>query len=169
MNDNGIERIHETALALLEEPGIRIEHPALEALLLKAGARSGAAAEVVRFPRRLVMERIAPLPSGLPFCRSVSTAGSESVPTARRSFGPFPGMNMFEEGSLRPFTSKDMARWARLLDRLPNLDGVFSYAMDDVPPKARDVVRSPNPRGKHDEAYPRLLLFPRRIWTSWSA
>jgi trimethylamine--corrinoid protein Co-methyltransferase len=33
-----------------------------------------------------------------------------------------------------------MAGWARLLDRLPNVDGVFSLSLDDIHPRARDVV-----------------------------
>jgi trimethylamine--corrinoid protein Co-methyltransferase len=49
-------------------------------------------------------------------------------------------MKMYEDNVIRPFTKNDMARVARLLDKLENVDGVFGYALDDVPPRARDVV-----------------------------
>jgi len=139
MKDGEIERIHETAIRLLSDPGIRVEHPAIEKLLLKEGAKPGGAAEVIRFPRDMVEEKMSLCPREFLFAdrfgqgRTVSPQG-ESV------IWSVPGMYLFEDGAFRPFTSPDMARWARLLDRLPNLDGVFSYALDDIPPRARDVV-----------------------------
>lgn len=51
-----------------------------------------------------------------------------------------PGLKIYENNSSRPFTKDDMARIARLLDQLEAVDAVFGYAMDDVPPPARDVV-----------------------------
>jgi len=135
----GIERIHETALSLLENPGVKIEHPAIEALLLKEGAKPGASTAVVRFPRKMVEEKIALCPREFRFADRFNQ-GKLVTPDGESTIWSVPGMNLFEDGKIRPFTSGDMARWARLLDRLPNLDGVFSYAMEDVPPAARDVV-----------------------------
>lgn len=37
-------------------------------------------------------------------------------------------------------TQNDMARAARLLDQLDNVDAVFGLALDDVPPRVCDVV-----------------------------
>jgi trimethylamine---corrinoid protein Co-methyltransferase len=50
-----IQRIHETSLALLAEPGVRIPHAAMRQLFLEAGAEVNEAAEVVRIPESLVM------------------------------------------------------------------------------------------------------------------
>ncbi len=135
----GIEQIHETALALLENPGVRIEHPAIEALLLKEGAASGSAPEVIRFPRKMVEEKMALCPREFRFADRFNQ-GKVVSPEGEAAIWSVPGMNILEKGEFRPFNSVDMARWARLLDRLPNVDGVFSYAMEDVLPKARDVV-----------------------------
>ncbi|TFH40636.1 MAG: hypothetical protein E4G96_07130, partial [Chrysiogenales bacterium] len=135
----GIEKIHETALALLEDPGIRIEHPVIYTLLLKEGAKPGASADVIRFPRKMVEEKMKLCPREFRFADRFNK-GKMVSPEGESTIWSVPGMNLFEEGKFRPFTSGDMARWTRLLDRLPNVDGVFSYAMEDVPPKARDVV-----------------------------
>jgi hypothetical protein len=45
-----------------------------------------------------------------------------------------PGLKMYENNAIRPFTKEDMAKVARLLDQLENVDGVFGFALDDVPP-----------------------------------
>ncbi len=139
MAGGGIEQIHETALSLLEDPGVKIEHPAIGAMLLKEGAKPGAAAEVFRFPRKLVEEKLALCPREFLFADRFNQ-GKPVSPDGEAVIWSVPGMYLFEKGECRPFTSQDMARWARLLDRLSNLDAVFSLAMDDVPAKARDVV-----------------------------
>ncbi|MCL1818370.1 MAG: trimethylamine methyltransferase family protein [Spirochaetaceae bacterium] len=134
-----IEQIHETALDLLENPGVRLEHPEINARLIKEGASLGAAPDVIRFPRKMVQEKIALCPPEFRFADrfnqgKILSAAGESVVWS------VPGMSLFDKGECRPFTSRDMAGWARLIDRLPNVDGVFSLAMDDIPPRARDVA-----------------------------
>ena len=136
---SGIEQINETALDLLENPGVRMEHPEITALLIKEGASSGSAPDVIRFPRKMVQEKISLCPPE--FCyadrfnqvKTLSPAGESGIWSS-------PGMNMVEKGKCRPFTSQDMASWARLIDRLPNIDAVFGVSMDDIPPGARDVA-----------------------------
>ena len=49
-------------------------------------------------------------------------------------------MYWHEDGAARAFTAADMAATARLVDKLPNVDAVFGLAMEDVPPRSRDVV-----------------------------
>jgi trimethylamine--corrinoid protein Co-methyltransferase len=134
-----IEQIHEAALSLLEDPGIRIEHPRICELLLKEGAGCGQSSDIIRFPRKLVMEKIRICPPEFCFADRFNQ-GKRVKPDGESVIWSVPGMNYFSRGQCRPFTSQDMALWARLLDRLPNIDGVFSLAMNDIPPKARDVI-----------------------------
>ena len=133
------EKIHNAAMALLKDPGIKLDHDEICKGLLDAGAQKGVSAEVIRFPKELVAEKLALCPREFVFAdkegngRPVS-AKSDAV------IWSVPGLKMYENNAIRPFTKKDMARVARLLDQLENVDGVFGFALDDVPPRARDVV-----------------------------
>ena len=134
-----IEQINETALALLQEPGVRMEHDEICKLLLSHGAREGDGTNVIRFPRQLVEDAVSRCPSS--FTLADRFGGGKTVsPDGESAIWSVPGMNIYENGAARPFVSADLPRWARLLHRLPNVDGIFSYAMEDVPAKARDVV-----------------------------
>ena len=69
MNQQNAEHIHEASLALLKDPGVRIEHDGICDKLLKAGAKTGSDSQVIRFPRELVNESIEQAPSEIFFCR----------------------------------------------------------------------------------------------------
>jgi trimethylamine--corrinoid protein Co-methyltransferase len=133
------EKIHNAAMALLKDPGIRLDHDEICKGLLDAGAQKGVSADVIRFPKELVAEKLALCPREFVFAdkegngRPVS-AKSDAV------IWSVPGLKMYENNAIRPFTKDDMARVARLLDQLENVDGVFGFALDDVPPRARDVA-----------------------------
>ncbi|MBN1675359.1 MAG: trimethylamine methyltransferase family protein [Kiritimatiellae bacterium] len=133
------EQIHEASLSLLESPGVRMEQDRVRALLLRHGARRGDGTQTVRFPREMVEQYLRLCPSTFAL---TDRAGRETTlaATARPAFWSCPGMNLYEAGQIRPFTSADMARTSRLLDRLEHVQGVFGMAMDDVPPAARDVA-----------------------------
>ncbi len=139
MNADDALRIHEASLDLLTGPGVQVDHDGICDLLLKAGARPGASARVVRLPRELVTECVARAPSVVSFADRRG-GGYEVTPESPSRAWSVPGMNILRHGQHRPFTSTDMADCARLLDGLPNVDGVFGMALDDVPPTARDVV-----------------------------
>ncbi|GAH55346.1 unnamed protein product, partial [marine sediment metagenome] len=133
------ERIHETSLALLADPGVRIEHDGIYEKLLKAGAKAGTDVQVVRFPRELVMECVERAPSEVHFADRRGEGYAIGGDSLSRVWS-VPGMNILRHGEHRPFTSADMADVARLLDGLENVDAVFGLSLDDVPPGARDVV-----------------------------
>jgi trimethylamine--corrinoid protein Co-methyltransferase len=139
MNRESAERIHLASLDLLENPGVKMEHDGVRDLLLRNGARAGTGAEVVVLPREMVTECLERCPKEFAL---TDRSGSETVlsATADPVIWSCPGMNIRENGATRPFTSDDMARTSRLLDRLENVQGVFGMAMKDVPPPARDVV-----------------------------
>lgn len=136
---NSAEMIHEASLALLAEPGIRLEHDGIYNKVLAAGGRPGAAAHVVRIPRELVQECLSRAPSSVQLADRSGT-GKVLTPGANAAVWSVPGMNLCRHGQRRPFTTSDMADAARLIDQLPAADGVFGMSMDDVPPTSRDVV-----------------------------
>jgi len=139
MDEDIAPRLHETALDLLGDPGVRIEHDDIRALLLANGARPGAGPEDVRLPAELVRECLTRCPREFPLA---DRRGGGRVLTAdgETTFWSCPGMYLHRRGEHRPFTADDMARAARLLEHLDNVDVVFGMALEDVPPPARDVV-----------------------------
>lgn len=151
------EKIHTAALELLENPGIRIDHDEICGLLLQAGATKGRATNVILFPEGLIKEKLAILPTNFVFANregkgKITSATSEAV------IWSVPGMKMVENNKARLFSSKDMARVTRLLHQLENVDGVFGFAMDDIPPKACDVVGL-RTIAEHTHKHIRVLCF----------
>jgi trimethylamine--corrinoid protein Co-methyltransferase len=142
------EQIHAASMALLGDPGVRIEHDGIVDRLLRAGAKAGGAAQVVRFPPELIVECLAQAPSSVFFAdrptQDALEAGAPRGHTVEAKGDSLiwstPGMRILRGGVHRPFTRADMADWTRLIDALPNVHGVFGLSMDDVPAPARDVV-----------------------------
>src|ERR1035437_6608545 len=101
------EEIHEASLALLEEPGVKVEHEGIRALLMKHGAKAGAAADVVRIPREMVKEAIEVAPKEVALA---DRRGNKKVlkATGETVFWSCPGMQLYRHGEHRLFTPKDM-------------------------------------------------------------
>lgn len=151
------EKVHVAALDLLDNPGIRLDHDEINELLLKAGAKEGNSTNVIRFPEGLIKEKLALLPASFVFANregrgKITSATSEAV------IWSVPGMKVVENKQARPFTSKDLAEAARLLHQLENVDGVFGFALDDIPPKACDVVGL-RIMAEHTNKHIRVLCF----------
>ena len=53
-----LNQIHDAAIAILDSPGMRIQSPRLRQALRQAGARVDEAAEVVRFPSKLIEDTL---------------------------------------------------------------------------------------------------------------
>ena len=133
------EKIHAAALKLLENPGIRLDHDEICLLLLKAGAKEGRSTNVIRFPEGLVNEKLALLPNEFVFANREGK-GKITGATSEAVIWSVPGMKIIVNDKARLFSSKDMAKATRLLHQLENVDGVFGFALADIPPKACDVV-----------------------------
>ncbi len=58
LSDSEVDQLHESVIALLADPGMRIENPDILEALRRRGAVVDAAQEVVRFPRPLLEETI---------------------------------------------------------------------------------------------------------------
>ncbi|MFH1569662.1 MAG: trimethylamine methyltransferase family protein [Gemmatimonadota bacterium] len=133
------EQVHAASLALLEDPGIKLEHPAVAEQVRRAGGRPGIGADMVRLPAALVEECLAQCPRQVAL-RDRRGGGPVLAADAPSSFWSCPGMHLYRKGERRPFRAADMADLARLLDRLERVDVVFGMALDDVPPARRDAV-----------------------------
>lgn len=139
MNTTDAEQIHLASLAILEDTGIRLEHDGIVAKLLKAGAKPGTGPQDVKLPTAFVMDMVRQAPPRIRIADRVSD-GYDLTPQSESRVWSTPGLKLWRKGEARLFRAADMAAAARLLDRLPTVDGVFGMAMDDVPPAARDIV-----------------------------
>lgn len=127
LSDEQRARIHAAALAILDEPGVRITTSAARDVLVAAGAiRTGE--DTLRIPARLVDEALAAAPrrfvlfdrQGEPRIR---------VGEGRAHFGTGVTALAYEDprtGEVRDFTLDDIADLARLTDALSNLDFIAS-------------------------------------------
>lgn len=139
MDQNAAAQIHETSLRLMESPGVRMEHDVAVEALLKAGAKKGDQSQVVRFPKEMVMEKLGLCPASIHLADR-DGKGKTITPHGEAAIWSVPCLHLFEGDTHRPLVRDDLARISRLIDRLEHADAMFGFAMDDVPPKARDVV-----------------------------
>ena len=135
-----LEQIHQASLDLLENPGIRIEHEEICKKLMAYGAMPGHSGDVVRLPRKMVMELIELAPGEVSLDGRGEVAGRKISSQSESIVWSVPGMNYYRHGQFRPFTSIDMAEMAQLVDALPQIDGVFGMSMNDVEPNVCDVA-----------------------------
>ncbi|MCK5802232.1 MAG: trimethylamine methyltransferase family protein [Lentisphaeria bacterium] len=139
LTSDAVGRIHEASLELLSDPGVRFEHDAVCSALLKAGATLGSGSQVLRIPRELVEECLERAPRTVAFADR--RGGMQTIPSKEGAcVWSTPGVNWWRRGEVRPITSADLADYARLLDQLPAVDGVFGTALADVPPKTADIA-----------------------------
>lgn len=135
-----VEQIHEVSLGLLQDPGVKIEHDEICGMLRKAGAKDGADAQVIRFPREMVAEHLALAPRTVKFA-ALDGSIKELGPGTPSEFWTGAALSYLDlDGSSREITSGDLAGFARLIDALDGVHAVVGTAMSDVPPQARDFV-----------------------------
>lgn len=139
MNEQDSSRIHDGSVRILEEIGIRLEHDEIIARLIKAGAKPGAGAQVIRFPRAMLKEYLALAPPRVTLADRQG-ASAELTPESASVFWTNPALNLLTGAERRELTSHDLADIARLCDHLENVQGVMGVAMRDVPPAHRDFV-----------------------------
>lgn len=139
LGKNGIERLMAATERILESTGLKIEHEIVRESLLKAGAKPGADSAVIRFPAGMVREYLALAPAEVSLPGRTSDCG---VLGGGRNpvFWTAAAMNIATAQGRREFERADLARLSRLVDILPNIDGVVGVSVKDAPPKFRDVA-----------------------------
>jgi len=133
-----VEAIDSAARDLLEEPGIRLDDPEIEKLVLSRGGREGGSAGVVRLPREMIGEHLALAPSVVRF------AGQDGVisvgPDTPSRFWTGAALFYLDESGFRPIGVEDLGRFCRVIDGLDGVDAVVGTATTETPPACRDFV-----------------------------
>ena len=131
-----VKKIHEAALKILADKGVKVEEPAARRLLNENGCEVDREDHVVKFPEKLVKESLETAPSSfkmgardeenefeLSYDRSFFTAGTGTTSVLD-----------LEEGEQRKATRKDLVRAVKLGDQLSNIDVVWSvFTLTDNP------------------------------------
>jgi trimethylamine:corrinoid methyltransferase-like protein len=128
---------------LLDQRGVKMDHPEVLKLLRKAGAKVDDDTKMVRFSKNFLEEQLRltpknillagrtnqnkleiPCPDGT-FCTRTNTGGQSWIE--------------LESGKYRPVTAADVATWARLADRLEHINFCAFPVPSDVPAATLDV------------------------------
>ena len=132
------ERIHETALEVLRDVGVRVDDPGIVRLLLEAGAEA-AGEDAVRIPRKLVEWALAQAP------KTVRIAGRRNELWELRAGGEclvLTGNALYitQGRERRDLRAADLAGLARIVDACDHIHGMVGTSIADYPPKCRDFA-----------------------------
>jgi trimethylamine--corrinoid protein Co-methyltransferase len=135
LSDEQIQTLHHTTLDILSQTGIVMKNKRAELLLLVAGAHK--LGERIKRPARLVQNALLAAPSRIPMH---TRTGVLSMPleSGKVFFGTGSDTNFtidLETGERRTVMQKDVQAFARLCDRLENIDFIMSMGVSsDVNP-----------------------------------
>ena len=125
-SEDELHQLHDAALDILADPGMRIMTPALRAALAAAGAEVDDATERVRFPRKLVEETIAGMQADLAAGRKPlllnGVVSSKSEGKVQAKFGGA-CVEVFdwERGDVREPNRQDLINLVRFGEALPDV------------------------------------------------
>lgn len=139
LSQSQIADIHQATLRVLEETGVWIDHEEARRMLAEAGCRIEGS--IVKMPPKLVEWAIATAPDSIKLSGRDGGAAMD-LGGDRQHFGNGPTCPHFldpETEQRRPFTLEDGRRGSILVDALPNLDYIMSFAqISDVPADVAD-------------------------------
>ncbi len=137
-----IERILDEALALLRDPGIKVEEP--EAVALLTGAGATADGDRARIPEAMVRRALDTVPHAFDLYDRSGRAAVRYGQGAVHFDPGSSGVSVLDPETLdvRPSMAADLARLVRVADTLPAYDAVStSIVCHDVPTEIGDLYR----------------------------
>ena len=138
-----IERILETAYALLQKPGLKVYNDDALKLFDGAGAEVNYESRIVKLPRGLVEKALKTTP------RAVTLHNLKGVPEVHvegNNYYPYPGTTAisvydYEKKIFREAHSEDLKKFVKLVEKLPYIPVQSSFICNDVPDHFTDVYR----------------------------
>jgi len=136
-----ILQIHQAALEVLKDPGVKIEHEEALDILNRAGAETDQAKQIAHIPSHLVEYALNHAPRFMTVCGRDSKYDLKSG-TGEVHFSNGHGATFvldFDTGERRPATKKDLENVTRLDDALENVHLIFPQIYpQDVSTRALD-------------------------------
>lgn len=135
----GDERVHAAALEILDRVGVMITHPGVRKALMAAGCSAGRD-EAIRIPARLVDAALADCPSGVNLYSREGERRAELRVDAFCLLAALHVVNLVDDatGDRRPITYDDTCAYARMMNRLDNLEVVGAWTVSDRPAQVAD-------------------------------
>lgn len=142
--DTQIDLLRNKVFELLENHGVKLDpHPVMFEALAAAGATVEESTAMVRFPRALVERFIEQAPKAF----TLGARGKDKTLELPRPDGTFytrtntgaHGWIEPETNRYRKVTAKDLADWAKLVNRLENIHFMPYLFCNDVPSETADV------------------------------
>ncbi len=131
------EKVHQAALRMLGETGVRIESPSVLGILREAGARVDEAAQRAWLDEAVVAEALRTAPRKVRICSRGGkdhTVPEEGVQLMSTDGQP-PAVLDMDAGVKRPSTFKDLVDLVVLADALPDVDFIWPPVVaTDMPP-----------------------------------
>jgi trimethylamine--corrinoid protein Co-methyltransferase len=142
--DTLIERILEEARSVLREIGVEVAHPEAAELLLSAGAKNDSASGRIRIGADLIDRSLGSSPRSFTL-HDRDGAARADLGGLRVHFTPgSAAINVLDEatGRIRPPSTRDYVRYARLVEKLPEFDYPSTALIpSDVPEGISDSYR----------------------------
>jgi trimethylamine--corrinoid protein Co-methyltransferase len=140
VSEGNLQRIHETAVRILEEIGIRTDHAGIRDRLAGTGCR--VEGDRVFIPPELVATTVQDIPASFTIYGR-STADHIEVgleETYGINCGIFPNIYDFESGRIRRSTIEDVKTTTRLLDAMDNVHAVYVSLVDATDLEPRKIT-----------------------------
>ncbi len=143
LSDNHVSMMRDKVFTLLEQTGVKMEHPEVPALLAKAGAVVDSDSAMVRFPREVLEDLLALAPRTFTMAAR-DPARNIEVPRPGGGFhlrsctGAYRYLDPATD-NCRDVTLADLGTWARLADSLDQIDFIASPFPGDVPKATADI------------------------------
>ena len=138
-----IERVIETAYALLQKPGLKVFNDQALNLFHGAGAEVDFKSRIVRLPRGLVENALRTTPRTFVLH---NLKGTPEVYLEKNNFHPYPGTTAiniydYEKKIFREAHSKDVKDFVKIVEKLPYIRVQSSFICNDVPEDFTDIYR----------------------------
>jgi trimethylamine---corrinoid protein Co-methyltransferase len=137
--DDDRKRILEASFQILEETGVQVDHPRVFRLLCEAGCRGDDEKRRIFFPRLVVREKLALCPSTLTLADRKENL-MVAVPGGNSYLYTGDALNIIDGKQTRPIEETDFIQFCRVVEALPNIQGVVSANIREVPAYAKDFV-----------------------------
>ena len=139
-----VDQILSEALAVLEDPGVRVHNPQALDLLAQAGAQVDFTARIARIPEGLVRQALSSAPEEFTL---FDVTGSPAVHYGGDDVQFDPGSAGItildsESGEHRKPVTQDFVRWVQLVETLPQIDAQStSMVCQDIAEEIGDLYR----------------------------
>jgi trimethylamine---corrinoid protein Co-methyltransferase len=137
--DEERKKILQASFQVLEETGVQVDHPEVFRLLCEAGCRCDEEKHRIFFPRSVVTEKLALCPSRVTLAdRKGNLMPLE--PGGNSYLYSADALNVTDGRETRPIEERDFVQLCRVVDALPNIHGLISTNIGEVPRYAKDFV-----------------------------